>query len=51
MSGSHTTATPARGLNTRSEVGTVELAASELTKPGAVSVQGNVLTIQKSETC
>ena len=49
MSGNNTTptaATPIRRPNTRSEVGTVELAAGELTKPGAVSIQGNNLAIQ-----
>jgi hypothetical protein len=49
MSGNPTTATPIQGHNTRSEVGKVELAAGELTKAGAVSINGNNLTIQNQK--
>ncbi|WP_019833503.1 hypothetical protein [Sphingomonas sp. PR090111-T3T-6A] len=42
-------ATALKRLNTRSESGTVELAASDLTKPGAVSVKGGVLSIQNEK--
>lgn len=52
MSSSSGTQSPAKlasRLNTRSEAGTVELAAGELTKAGAVSVKGNVLTVQNQQ--
>jgi hypothetical protein len=35
--------------NTRTESGTIELAPNELTKAGAISVNGGVLTVKNAE--
>ena len=36
-------------LNTRSETGSIEIPAAELTKAGAFSVKGGVLTVQNAQ--
>jgi hypothetical protein len=44
---------PARQLqrlpNSRTDTGTVEIPPNELTQPGAVSVQGGVLTVKNAQ--
>lgn len=45
----HLAATTLTRLNTRSETGSVNIPASELTKPGAFTVNNGVLTVQNAQ--